>query len=154
VAQFEIHRASEASDIASYASDGSGNQRARLEFGRISGIIWNACGRSNGVKEELWIGLVNVKPLPRAPKALGGAAGAWVNMVTWASDPEMYKAKAETVAATYDVYVVEIEDSEPVAIRKSRFMVDDEIEDIISRVELNRDFILFGTFHYYPHETA
>jgi hypothetical protein len=106
------------------------------------------------VKEELWIGLVNVKPLPQTPKALGGAAGAWVNMVTWASDPEMYKAKAETAATTYDVYVVEIEDSEPVAIRKSRFSVNDEIEDIISRVEINRDFILFGTFHEYPHETA
>ncbi len=106
------------------------------------------------MKEELWIGLINVKPLPRAPNALRGAAGAWVNMVTWASDAEMYKAKAENVATTFDVYVVEVEDSEPVATRKARFKVDDEIEDIISRVELNRDFILFGTFHEYPHETA
>ncbi len=88
------------------------------------------------MKEELWIGLVRVKPLPRIPEALGGAAGAYVNIVTWASDPKTYRAKAETVAATYDVYVVEIEDAEPVAIRKSRFRVNDEIEDLISRADL------------------
>jgi hypothetical protein len=110
--------------------------------------------RSSNAKEELWIGLINVKPLPLRPNALGGAAGAWVNMVAWASDPEMYKGESQAGAATYDAYVVGIEDGEPVALRTTRFRVEEQIEDMISRAETNRNFILFGTFHEYPHETA
>jgi hypothetical protein len=92
--------------------------------------------------------------LPQAPGALNGAAGAFVNIITWATDLATFKAKAETVAATFDVYVVEIENAESVSLRKSKFTVDDEIEELILRVEDNEDYILCGTFHEYPHETA
>jgi hypothetical protein len=126
-----------------------------LEFGRVGWTIGTECGWSSGVKEEeLWIGLVNVKPLPQAPGALNGAAGAFVNIITWATDLATFKAKAETVAATYDVYVVEIENAESVSLRKSKFTVDDEIEELILQAEGNEDYILCGTFHEYPHETA
>jgi len=125
-----------------------------LEFGKVGWTIGNECGWSSGVKEELWIGLVNVKPIPQAPGALNGAAGAFVNIITWATDLATFKAKAETVAATFDVYVVEIENAESVSLRKSKFTVDDEIEELILRAEGNEDYILCGTFHEYPHETA
>jgi hypothetical protein len=97
---------------------------------------------------------VQVKPLPQAPNALSGAAGAYVNIVTWATDPLTFKAKVEKVAATYDVYVVEIEDAEPVSVRESKFAVDEEIEELILRVEGDQNYILCGTFHKYPHESA
>jgi hypothetical protein len=40
---------------------------------------------------ELWIGLVELKPLNRQKY---GAAGAYTNVVTWASDLESFRQKA------------------------------------------------------------
>lgn len=106
------------------------------------------------MREELWIGLVEVKPVPNRRDALDGAAGAFVNIVTWASDSKSFRAKAEKVAATYDLYVVEVENAEPVSARKSKFSLDEEIEGLIGRADSNRDYILFGTFHEYSNDDA
>jgi hypothetical protein len=46
---------------------------------------------------ELWLGLVELKPLDR--KAYG-AAGAFTNIVTWANDLEGFRRKADVIAAT------------------------------------------------------
>jgi len=46
---------------------------------------------------ELWIGLVEIKPLDQ--KAYG-AAGPFTHIVTWACDVEEYKAKAATMPSS------------------------------------------------------
>lgn len=60
---------------------------------------------------ELWIGLVELKLLDRQSH---GAAGAFANIATWASDPECFRRKAETMAATLDMHVIDVEGAEPI----------------------------------------
>ena len=95
---------------------------------------------------ELWIGLVEFRPLDR--KAYG-AAGAFTNIVTWARDADEFRIKAETIAATLDLYVAEVENPEPFAKRIEKWTVDDEIEDMVQRAEFNAEAIVYGTFHQY-----
>jgi hypothetical protein len=93
---------------------------------------------------ELWIGLVEMRPFDR--KAYG-AAGAFTNIVTWARDANDFLKKAETIAATLDLYVAGVEDHEPLEERLEKHLVDDEIEDMIQRAEFNPEAIVYGTFH-------
>lgn len=100
---------------------------------------------------ELWTGLVEVKPLDQ--KAYGDA-GAFTNIVTWATDPETFRQKAETIAATLDMYVMEVERAEPLASRFKNRTMTEEIEDMVLRAESNPMAIVYGTFHRYPHDEA
>ncbi|HZU26197.1 MAG TPA: hypothetical protein VFA04_11780 [Bryobacteraceae bacterium] len=103
------------------------------------------------IHPELWIGLVEMKPLDR--KAYG-AAGAFTNIVTWAADPEQFRHKAEVLAGTLDMYVFGVEGAEPLADRAARSTLADEIEDMMIRAEGNPNAIIYGTFHRYPHDEA
>jgi hypothetical protein len=100
---------------------------------------------------ELWIGLVELKPLDRQAY---GAAGAFTNIVTWASDAESFRRKAETIAATLDMYVMDVEGAEPVAERAEQWSMTEEIDDMLSRAQCNPDAIVYGTFHRYPSDGA
>jgi len=55
---------------------------------------------------ELWIGLVEARPLDRRAY---GAAGAFTYIVTWACDAAEFRKKADTIVATLDLYVASIE---------------------------------------------
>src|SRR5258708_5746547 len=79
---------------------------------------------------ELWIGLVEVKPLDR--KAYG-AAGAFTNIVTWACDIEEFRKKTETIAATLDMFVVDVEGAAPLTERIKAWSLPEEIEDMVLR---------------------
>lgn len=57
---------------------------------------------------ELWIGLVEFRPLN--PKTYG-AAGAFTTIVTWASDEAEFRAKCQTIATTLDMFVADIEEA-------------------------------------------
>lgn len=100
---------------------------------------------------KLWIGLVEVKPLDR--KAYG-AAGAFTNIVTWACDLEQFRNKTETIAATLDMFVADIEGAEPLAERMKSWSLPEEIEDMVLRAESNQNAIVYGTFHRYPFDEA
>jgi hypothetical protein len=100
---------------------------------------------------ELWIGLVEVKPLDR--KAYG-AAGAFTYIVTWACDIEGFRKKAETIAATLEMFVADIEGAEPLAERIKASALTEEIEDMVLRAESNPNAIVYGTFHRYPFDEA
>ncbi|HEY6904000.1 MAG TPA: hypothetical protein VI216_06805 [Candidatus Acidoferrales bacterium] len=104
-----------------------------------------------GLRPELWIGLVQLKPLDREAF---GAAGAYTNIITWAADKHEFRSKAESIAATMNLYVVEIEDEEPFAERVREFQVDEEIEDMAQQAVSDPNAILCGTFHRYPQEEA
>jgi hypothetical protein len=79
------------------------------------------------IRPELWIGQVEMRP--RDPKAYG-AAGAFVDILTWASNPSEYRAKAETIAATIDLYVVDVQSEEPLSARLARITPSEELEDM------------------------
>ncbi len=100
---------------------------------------------------ELWIGVVELKPLDR--KAFG-AAGAFTSIVTWACDIEGFREKAETIAATMDVYVAGIEEAEPLAQRIKAWSLPEDIEDMVLRAESNPNAIVYGTFYSYPFDEA
>lgn len=97
--------------------------------------------------------MVHLKPLNK--DGLEGAAGAYTNIITWACDSASFRQKAETIAATMDLYVVEAEGEEPVFERFGDFIIpNEELEEMRSRAEHNPNAIVYGTFHQCPHDDA
>jgi hypothetical protein len=103
------------------------------------------------IKREIRIGLVELRPLD---KKAYGAAGSFTNIVTWASNPAEFRKKAETIASTMDLFVLDIEDAEPYLNRNRPHEVSEEIEEIASRAESNPNAIIYGTFHRYSRDGA
>lgn len=95
-----------------------------------------------GSRAQLWIGVAELKPLDAKTYE---AAGAFTNIVTWACDVAGFHLKAQTIAATLDMFVANVEEVEPVA---------DEIEDMVFRAESNPNAIVYGSFHRYPFNEA
>ncbi len=106
--------------------------------------------------KRLWIGIVEVRPLGQNCEVLKGKRGAFVNIVTWASDPSEYRRNAEKVIGTFPgLFVSDVTDLEPVADRRARIgRFGEEIEDMISRAEDNSNAIIFGTFHTFERDEA
>ncbi|MGE0405550.1 MAG: hypothetical protein AB7O65_04555 [Candidatus Korobacteraceae bacterium] len=94
---------------------------------------------------------MEVKPLY---KEAYGAAGAFTNVITWACDPGEFFKKAETIAATLDLYVIGVEDEEPLIERTKKFTLSEELEEMAQRAQSNPNAILYGTFHTYPYNEA
>jgi|SRR6185312_13825650 len=103
------------------------------------------------MQPELWIGLVEMRPRDR--KAYG-AAGAFVDILTWASNASEYRVKAETIAATLDLYVVGVQKEQPLSERLVNVTPSEELEDMISRAESNPNAIVWGTFYRWNFDTA
>jgi hypothetical protein len=107
-------------------------------------------------KKQLWIGLVEVRPLAGNNEILGDAKGAFVNIVTWASNDEEYRRNAELIASKLGLFVSEIENPEPLRVRRMKTTggLGQEIEDMISRAEDNPNAIIYGTFHTFEKDDA
>ena len=104
--------------------------------------------------KQLWIGLVDVRPLEGC-NILEGARGAFVNIVTWASNAAEFKQKASLVFRELDLCVAGIENSEPVEVRRGREgSFEETMEDIISRAETNPNAIIYSTFHLFEKDDA
>lgn len=103
------------------------------------------------MQRELWIGLVEMRP---QNKKLYGTAGAFVEILTWASDSSEYRIKAETIAATLDLYVVGVEREQPLSVRLETVTPSEELEDMIHRAESNPNAIIYGTFHRWEFDTG
>jgi hypothetical protein len=97
---------------------------------------------------EIWIGLVELRGLPGSD-LLSDSAGAFTNIVTWATDANAYRTKVESLARAYSLFVVGIESEEPVATREDRWALSLEIEELVHQAESNPKAILFATFHKY-----
>ncbi len=95
---------------------------------------------------ELWIGLVEFRPLDRETY---GDAGAFSYIVTWARGAAEFRKKADTIAATMELCVMSIEREEPLARWLETQSPSEEIEDMIQRAESNPNAIVYGTFHRY-----
>ena len=103
--------------------------------------------------KQLWIGLVEVRA-PKPTDVLEDAKGAFVNLVTWASDADEFKRNAELVLHKLGLSVIDIENQEPVSVRKQKAELDDEIEHIVARAEDNPNAIIYGTFHTWTRDDA
>jgi hypothetical protein len=62
---------------------------------------------------ELWIGVVEARPLDREAY---GAAGAFTHIITWARSAAEFRQKADTILATLNLYVVGIEEEGQLAL--------------------------------------
>jgi len=102
-------------------------------------------------KPELWVGLVELRRFKRDPV---DGPGAFASVVTWASNAEEFRKKAETLAATLDMFVVEVEDVEPVAVRAKDGGLTQAIEDLVVEAESNPDAILLDVLHNYLQDDA
>jgi hypothetical protein len=99
----------------------------------------------------LWIGLVELRPLDH--KAYG-AAGAFTNIVTWACDIIGFREKAATIAESLNMFVVDVDEVEPLSEMSKSWTLTEEIEDMIRRAESNPNAIVYGTFHRYRFDEA
>jgi hypothetical protein len=104
-------------------------------------------------KKELWIGKVEVRPL-KGSRTLGDAKGAFVNVVTWASDARDFRRNADLVLGELGLFIVEIENPEPVSIRRTKAEFEETIEEMITRAQDNANAIIYGTFHTWDGDTA
>ena len=110
-------------------------------------------------KRELWIGLVHFKPvISRDLSALDEgknthSAGAYCNLVTWASDPKEFRANAEKLAAASELYVTDIENAGPLSNR-DRLGAERRVAGDWVIAEADPNAIICGGFFTYPHENA
>jgi hypothetical protein len=74
--------------------------------------------------------------------------------VTWAYDADEFRHKAETIAATLDMYVAGIEEAEPLIKRAADGLVTEELEEMVLQAESNPNATIYGTFHGYPFDEA
>lgn len=103
---------------------------------------------------QLWIGLVEVRPRPNCD-ILDGLKGAFVNIVTWATNAHEYERRARLVLDKLHLHVVGVENAEPVDARRAHEgSLADSIEDMVSRAEGNPNAIIYGTFHTYAKDNA
>lgn len=107
-------------------------------------------------RKELWIGVVEVRPLGECSEFLGDAIGAFVNVVTWARDEASYSENIEKLITHLGgLFVAGVERAEPVRLRRTRTGgFNDELEEIIERASENPDAIIYATFHRFMNDDA
>ena len=96
--------------------------------------------------------MVHLRPLKK--DGLEGASGAYTNVITWAHSSASFRSKADTIAATMNLYVVETDGEEPLFKRFGDFIPNEELEDMRSRAEHNPNAIVYGTVHTYSFDDA
>jgi hypothetical protein len=102
--------------------------------------------------KQVWIGMVEVRPRDEGHELLRNARGAFVNIITWASDKDEYRDKVEfLISSMGGMFKSKVENPEPVESRMKRTgnRFEDSIEDVILRARRNPNAILYGTFHTY-----
>jgi len=68
-----------------------------------------------------------MKPIDRRAY---GAAGAFTNIVTWARDVEEFRERSEVIAGALGMYVIAVENAEPLAGRATKCQRTGDIADI------------------------
>jgi len=104
-------------------------------------------------EKQLWIGKVEVRPL-KGSRILEDAKGAFVNIVTWARDADEFTRRADLVLSGLGLFVVDVENPEPVPTRREKAVLEEAIEDMIARAQDNPNAIIYGTFHMWDQDTA
>lgn len=99
--------------------------------------------------KQLWIGLIELRSRKPGNAILEDTKGAFVNLITWAVNTNEFRRNADLIASKLGLFVVDVENCEPVEARRRNgdVVLDDEIEDMISRAAENPNAIIYGTFH-------
>jgi hypothetical protein len=97
-------------------------------------------------QKEVWIGLLGVRSLPDS-NVLKDVAGAYVNVLTWASDREEFERKAQELMDHLRLMLVRIENPEPLNNRSAPADSDDDLAAIAIQVKRNPNAIMYGKFH-------
>lgn len=93
----------------------------------------------------IWIGMIEVHSLDK--KLLAEVNGAFVNVLTWATDSVEFHRKARELMDHLHLEVVAIENAEPLAKRGPEEQLDEEIARIAAEVRCNASAIMYSTFH-------
>jgi nitrate reductase assembly molybdenum cofactor insertion protein NarJ len=104
-------------------------------------------------QKQIWIGLVGVRSLPDA-EVLKEIGGAYVNVLTWASDRAEFQKKAQELMDYLHLMLVTIENPEPLSNRGRIEDLDDNIAEIATRVQQNPNAIIYGTFHTWTEKST
>ena len=106
-------------------------------------------------RKQIWIGMVEVRPLGRRGRELlENAKGAFIDVVTWASGPDEYRSNAARLFSDLDLFVVDVENDETLEARERKKMLTFEIEDMVERARSNPGAIIYGTFHLWSRDDA
>lgn len=100
--------------------------------------------------KEVWIGLVGVVPRP-GNDLLGNAKQGFVNILALARTKSEYRSEVGRILDELGLDVSEIEDSEPLSDRLSKWTVDPDILALAEEVN-STGFARLGTFHVYDDE--
>jgi hypothetical protein len=100
-------------------------------------------------QHELWIGLVELKPLDRSEFDF---AGAYTNIVTWAASPESFSSKGNLIAERLNMFVAAIDEAEPLTARTET--ATEEVDDLVRQARSDQNAIVFGTFDSYSFDDA
>src|ERR1700733_214767 len=100
-------------------------------------------------QREVYIGLVAVVPRPGNADWPADAKGAYVNALAIASGKEDFREQVSQSLSDAGFEVQEIEDIEPLAMRKAHHEIDSELEEL-SEVVLWSGRPGFGPFYPFP----
>ncbi len=104
--------------------------------------------------QQLWIGLIEVRPLGGC-EVFDDTRGAFTNVVTWAADASEYGRKAASLMEELLLFIVSIENPEPVGRRRARQgSLEESIDEIVSDAELNPQAVVYDTFYTYEKADA
>jgi hypothetical protein len=99
--------------------------------------------------KQLWIGVVEVRPLAGC-NVFDETQGAFVEIVAWAASAYEYGRKVSLIVKELRLFVLAVENVEPVEQRRAREgYLEECVEDIIFEAHDNPDAITYGAFHTY-----
>jgi hypothetical protein len=96
--------------------------------------------------KEIWIGMVEVRPSIDS-SVIADADGAFVNVLTWASNSNEFRQKVGELMNDLRLHVTGIESAEPLTQRGPEESLDQEIRRVAGEVRRNPDAIMYSTFH-------
>ncbi len=98
------------------------------------------------MNKQIWIGLVEVRPLPGC-KLLEEAKGAYAHAMAWAETAEDFQKMAALRAADLSLEIVEFRDIQPWSIRNAGDELRDEFYQMEQRIASDVRQVVFGRFH-------
>jgi hypothetical protein len=101
----------------------------------------------------IWIGMVQVLSLPES-KVLQNVSGAYVNILTWASNSPEFFAKAKELTDDLGLKLVGIENEEPLSEREKRVELEADVVRVALEIKDNPQSIRYMTFHTWTEVNA
>lgn len=94
------------------------------------------------------IGLAKVIPIKNNSNVLNGSKGAYVNVLGYILDRDIFIEEAKKVLLEAGLKVIKFEDIETISERLNSFEVEKYLLDMVNQLNENNK-VIFGTFHAY-----